>query len=90
MIAGSSLTRCTVLCPEQVTLSSALETSAGETSRETKKMDDWEIKLQHKQIKITTTNFGLTVNNIKLAIDYCHPGARQTTQKLVHFYMLIN
>ena len=29
------------------------------------------------------------VNNINLAIYYCHPGARQTTQKLVHFYMLI-
>ena len=28
-------------------------------------------------------------NNIKLAIHYCHPGACQTTQKLVHFYMLI-
>ena len=25
----------------------------------------------------------------KLAIYYCHPGACQTTQKLVHFYMLI-
>ena len=28
-------------------------------------------------------------NNIKLAIYYCHPIARQTTQKLVYFYMLI-
>ena len=24
-----------------------------------------------------------------LKIFYCHPGACQTTQKLVHFYMLI-
>ena len=31
----------------------------------------------------------LAVNNIKLAVYYCHPGAHQTTQKLVHFYMLI-
>ena len=28
-----------------------------------------------------------TIN--KLAIYYCHPGARQNSQKLVHFYMLI-
>ena len=24
-----------------------------------------------------------------MAIHYCHPGARQITQKLAHFYMLI-
>ena len=26
---------------------------------------------------------------MKFAIYYCHPGARQTTHKLVYFYMLI-
>ena len=26
---------------------------------------------------------------MKLAVYYCHPGACQTTQKRVHFYMLI-
>ena len=31
----------------------------------------------------------LAVNNIKSALYYCHTGARQTTEKLVHFYMLI-
>ena len=31
----------------------------------------------------------LAVNNIKLAIYHCHPGACQTTQKPVHFYLLI-
>ena len=33
--------------------------------------------------------FNEAVNSIKLAINYCHPGACQATQKLVHFYMLI-
>ena len=31
----------------------------------------------------------IAVNNIKLAIYYCHLGTCQTTQKLVHFYMPI-
>ena len=29
------------------------------------------------------------MNNIKFAVYYYKPGARQTTQKLVHFYMSI-
>ena len=27
-------------------------------------------------------------NNIKLAIYYCYPGAHQTAQKIVNYYML--
>ena len=33
--------------------------------------------------------FNEAVNNIKLAINYCHPGACQAAQKRVHFYVLI-
>ena len=47
-------------------------------------------KLLYKQ---ATTNLAFhsneAVNNIKLTVYYCHPGPSQTTQKCVHFYMLI-
>ena len=36
-----------------------------------------------------TTKDECAVNDIKLAIYYCHSGACQTTQRRVHFYRLI-